>query len=272
MSAITFDPAKKLDLYFRVNRDGSKTLSFTDNNGNPKDVSGYSFALEIKHLANDNTNVVEFLNVALGRPSTDKVTIPMTSTLSNILASEYYWQLNVTLPDTSVHTWLTGSAIFHEGEFDGLTETTTLTIDESGTAVTVTINETAIAGTQAQVNAGTAASVYVSPLTLASKDAASVALTDAPTIDISGEKHTLTTALGRTFTNSYVGDFTVINITLSATSATFTFPSGYLCSFGGIASGDNTLVITGVVSGDLISVGILKVGNQYIAAAQNYGQ
>ena len=141
-----------------------------------------------------------------------------------------------------------------------------------GNSVVNKITKIVNPASQAQVNTGTATGVYVEPKTLNDRDTDAVALTDAATIDLTSDKHTLSTATGRTFTNSFIGDFIVLNITLSATSATFTFPIGYLCSFAGIASGDNTLVIIGATSGDLISVGILKNGSQYLVAAQNYGQ
>lgn len=141
MAAISFDPARQLTLYFRVARDGSKTFSFVDANGTAKDVSGYSFAFSFKYRASDSSNVFSIANGDLTRPSTDKITIPVSSTLTNVAPQEYYWQMDVTLPDTKVHTWLTGSAKFHNGEFDGIIESSTITVDESGSAVTISITD-----------------------------------------------------------------------------------------------------------------------------------
>jgi hypothetical protein len=128
-----------------------------------------------------------------------------------------------------------------------------------------------VAASQNEMNAGEVASKFATPKTLNDLDTDSVALVDGATIDLTGPKHTLATATGRTFTNSFTGDFIEIDITLSATSATFTFPAGYLCSFAGTASGDNTLPVT-ATSGDLISVAIKKNGSQYLVAAANFGQ
>ena len=125
---------------------------------------------------------------------------------------------------------------------------------------------------QAQTNAGSATSVYIDPKRLNDLDTDSVALVDAATIDLTGPKHTLATAMGRTFTNSFTGDFIQITIILSATSATFTFPSGWLCYIAGAATGDNTLAITGGTSGDRIEVAISKNGSYYSVAAANFGQ
>lgn len=271
MAAISFDPARQLTLYFRVARDGSKTFSFVDANGTAKDVSGYSFAFSFKYRASDSSNVFSIANGDLTRPSTDKITIPVSSTLTNVAPQEYYWQMDVTLPDTKVHTWLTGSAKFHNGEFDGVTETTSFTIDESA-GITLTINDTVspIASTQSQVNAGTA-SGFVNPATLNDYAPDIVALTDAATIDITGSEHTLTTATGRTFTVSHAGAYISVDITLNATSEVFTFPAGSLCSIGGTASGDNTITLSGT-SGDLYTVGLKKKATGYLVLAQNMGQ
>ena len=125
---------------------------------------------------------------------------------------------------------------------------------------------------QSQVNTGTATGVYVSPSTLQDRDDTAVALVDGATIDITGPKHTLATATGRTFTISHAGDDIVLIITLSATSGTFTFPATALCVADGTASGDNTLVITGATSGDKHLVAIIKVGSSYFVASKNVGQ
>ncbi len=128
------------------------------------------------------------------------------------------------------------------------------------------------AATQAQVNAGTATGVYVDPAKLQDKDDDAVALTDGATIDITGPKHTLSTALGRTFTISHAGDHGTIDILLSATSATFTFPATALCVYAGSGSGDNTLIVTGVTSGDHIMVGWIKQGSYYRVTGVNFRQ
>ena len=138
--------------------------------------------------------------------------------------------------------------------------------------VTVTTTPVITAATQSEVNTGTATGVYVSPSTLQDRDDTAVALTDAATIDITGPKHTLSTSTGRTFTISHAGDDIVLVITLSATSATFTFPAAALCVADGTASGDNTLVITGATSGDKHLVAIIKVGSSYFVASKNVGQ
>lgn len=146
------------------------------------------------------------------------------------------------------------------------------TIEASIVSRSVSSPSSTSAATQSEVNAGTETAKYISPATLQDRDDTSVALTDAATIDITGPKHTLATATGRTFTISHAGDDIVLVITLSVTSATFTFPATALCVADGTASGDNTLVITGGVSGDKHVVAIIKVGSSYHVASKNFGQ
>ncbi len=98
------------------------------------------------------------------------------------------------------------------------------------------------------------------------------ALVDGATIDLTAIKHTLSTSLGRTFTISYTGDDITLIITLSATSATFTFPATTLCVTNGTASGDNTMAFTGVTSGDKLVIAIKKIGSDYYAIGKNFGQ
>jgi hypothetical protein len=69
-----------------------------------------------------------------------------------------------------------------------------------------------------------------------------IALVDASTMDLTETKHTLASSSAtRTFTISYTGDDITLEVTLSNTAATYTFPAAALCVSEGVASGDNTL-------------------------------
>lgn len=101
---------------------------------------------------------------------------------------------------------------------------------------------------------------------------AAVALTSGATIDLTAIKHTLTTAEAAiTFTISYTGDDITMEVTLNATSSTFTFPAGTLCVSEGVASGDNTAGLAGV-SGDIYMITIKKIGSTYRAVVKNFLQ
>lgn len=101
---------------------------------------------------------------------------------------------------------------------------------------------------------------------------AATALTDAASMDLTAAKHTLASSSAtRTFTITYAGDDITLEVTLSATSATYTFPATALCVSEGVASGDNTLSLSGV-SGDKYIIGIKKIGSAYYVASKNFGQ
>jgi len=98
------------------------------------------------------------------------------------------------------------------------------------------------------------------------------ALVDAATIDLSGPVHTLATSSAtRTFTISYTGDDIVLEITLSATASTLTFPVASLCISEASVSGDNTCALSGT-SGDVYMIAIKKVGSNYRVVCKNFGQ
>jgi len=100
----------------------------------------------------------------------------------------------------------------------------------------------------------------------------SVALVDASTMDLTATKQTLSSSSAtRTFTISFTGDDITLEVTLSAASAVYTFPATSLCVSEGVASGDNTLTLSGV-SGDKYIIGIKKIGNNYYIVAKNFGQ
>lgn len=100
----------------------------------------------------------------------------------------------------------------------------------------------------------------------------SVALVDSATMDLTATKQTLSSSSAtRTFTISYLGDDITLEVTLANTTATYTFPATALCVSEGVASGDNTLSLSGV-SGDKYIIGIKKIGSNYYVVAKNFGQ
>jgi len=145
-----------------------------------------------------------------------------------------------------------------------------IVITNENEEVTVTTDDPSVLlpATQSEVNTGTETAKYVSPATLQDKDDTAVALVDGATIDITGPKHTLSTATGRTFTISHTGDEGVIEITLNAASATFTFPAAWMGISEGQAMGDNTVDLAGT-SGDIYVLAWIKIGSNYTIAAKN---
>ena len=126
--------------------------------------------------------------------------------------------------------------------------------------------------TQAENNTGTDDARIVTPLKIAKLDRTAVALVDASTMDLTDSKHTLASSSAtRTFTISHTGEFITIEVTLSTTTATYTFPAAALCTSEGAASGNNTLALSGV-SGDKYIIVSQKIGSNYYVVAKNFGQ
>lgn len=144
-----------------------------------------------------------------------------------------------------------------------------------------TVKGIAEIATQAETNTGTDDARIVTPLKLANYTGvtnkqllvnSATALTDASSMDLTAIKHTLTTSSAtRTFTITYTGDDICIEVTLNTATSTFTFPATSLCVSEGIASGDNTCVLSGS-SGDKYIVAIKKVGSAYYVVSKNFGQ
>lgn len=100
----------------------------------------------------------------------------------------------------------------------------------------------------------------------------STTIIDASTMDISSEKATLTSSSAtRTFTISSLADDITLEVILNNTAAVYTFPSNSLGVSEGVASGDNTISLSGV-SGDHYIIGIKNMGSTYYVVAKNFGQ
>lgn len=105
-----------------------------------------------------------------------------------------------------------------------------------------------------------------------SQDIISVSLTDATIVNLGSTNQTLTSsAATRTFTVSYLGDDMTLEVILNTTDATYTFPSNSLVVSEGVASGDNTLVLSGT-PGDHYIIGIKNINGTYYVVAKNFGQ
>jgi hypothetical protein len=139
----TFDPSKRLDLYFRINRDGSKRFTFLDPSGGDYDITAINFEIFIKDYAGSKVKVISLtLGDGLEIPTyeVNKLDASITADDTLLNEGEYYWELYLI---GQKKTWLSGKAYFHNGEFDGVDNSSeTLTME----TVTITINDS-VSGT-----------------------------------------------------------------------------------------------------------------------------
>lgn len=147
MAKATFDPARELTLYFRCNRTGSKDFVFVYSDGSSYSLIYEDIEFNIYENEGDKIKLLQ-LSTAF---AANTVTASITNSQSNINEGEYYFEMYRPNIDK---TWVTGYAIFHNGKFDGITETSTITINENGEAVTITIQESGI--TQSELDAALA--------------------------------------------------------------------------------------------------------------------
>lgn len=139
VTEFTFDPSKPMKVYFRCNRAGNVDFVFVYSGG-----SAYSFIYRELEL-----NIYEYegakkklLSFTIGSGLTvnaNRVRASITASQSNINEGEYYIELY--RPDLE-KTWGAGKAIFHNGQFDGVSnDGDEITVSEDGDTVLFTIQE-----------------------------------------------------------------------------------------------------------------------------------
>jgi hypothetical protein len=136
----TFDPARELDLFFRINRDATNTFNFVDPAGNPYDLTGRTFVLNIKQHAWDNTNFFQLTTSGGLTVGTSTIDVTLTKPQTAKFRQQYYfWELVMTKSGLE-KDWLTGYAWFHNGKFDGVGNmVTTIAIYDKGQTINITI-------------------------------------------------------------------------------------------------------------------------------------
>lgn len=138
----TFDPAKRLDLYFRCNRAGSKDFVFTYSNGSAYSFIYQEFTFNIYRNQGERKVLITLPLVY----ASNTLTASITKSLSNINEGEYYYELYNT--DTE-ETWLCGDANFHNGKFDGVNaDQNSVTVSIDGETIAITLEVTPASSSQ----------------------------------------------------------------------------------------------------------------------------
>lgn len=139
MKKATFDPAKRLDLYFRINRNGSKAFVFLNSDGSARSLIYEEYEMTIKEYAGGRISIAIPLSI-----TDNTITASITDALSKVNEGEYYWELKRV---DNGKTYLCGKAFFHNGIFDGVDEESTeLVINEGGETIEITVNESGGSG------------------------------------------------------------------------------------------------------------------------------
>lgn len=298
MQTVSLNPSGKLDIKYQINRDGELLFVFVDEDEDgvetDHDVTGSTWELFVKRYIGDRLKTISItLGAGLSFPvyTTNQLLASTDAADTRVEEGDYYFEL---YDITNKQTKVSGRWFFRYDPQEGGGNGSTIKVSILATTVKVAFVTTAI-NNNLTINGGDAANVTFNPaqgiaatnvqaaieevvvdgdVKLALKQNlvnSATALVDGATIDLTAIKHTLATATSRTFTISYTGDDITLEVTLSATSATQTFPATALCVSEGVASGDNTLAMSGV-SGDKYMIAIKKVGSAYYVVGKNFGQ
>lgn len=301
---ITFDPSREIEVYFRVNRAGNpKAFVFVDANGAAYDISGKTFEFFVKDNQQSDDKRISLtvansgLNVS--GAGNNRLNLVVTETDTALKPRTYYCEL---YEQDDKLTWLNGRAIGHNGTFDGVTETTGISVNIDGDEVTITVEMSggdvtlASLGTTLQTAASDtpldadtfhfwdAVDAILKKVTWANIKAAITALyqlliipettlVDGATIDLSAQNNKLATSRSTiTFTISNTSTFLYLTITLTGTGLVLTFPANSLCvGTDGTESGDNTCTLSGV-SGDVYEIAIKRRASTFSVVSKNFGQ
>jgi hypothetical protein len=138
MVAVTADPSRELTLYFRINRDGSIIFSFLDLNGDALSLSPFTFVVNFKLRKSDSSNFLQISPTISGSNATLTVTKAQSAAFRE---QTYFWEM-VRTKGGLEKNWITGDAIFHQGKFDGVTNSGQIFINSFDDMVQITVNET----------------------------------------------------------------------------------------------------------------------------------
>lgn len=148
MKNVYIDDARQLKFYFRINRAFQKDFVFyekPDEGADPSvpfDIaSGMTFRIEVKKNPGDRKNVLVYTTSGggLSFPSYQDNVLRWTGTQSQTRIEEGEYFVDVIRTDVN-KSWLNGWAYFSFGPTDSADNTSTdILIDESGTALTVVV-------------------------------------------------------------------------------------------------------------------------------------
>ena len=242
---------------------------------------------ETTALANTKTRVYDILkNIIDSKPNNTAVGGGAWGTITGVLADQTDLDSALDAIASTIANHIADTAAAHAASAVAFTPVGTIAATDVQAAIAEVASEAAGTvpsasestegkaelATQAENNTGTDDARIVTPLKINKLDRTAVVLTDASTMDLTDAKHTLASSSAtRTFTISHTGEFITIEVTLSATTAVYTFPATALCTSEGAASGNNTLALNGV-SGDKYIIVSQKIGSNYYVVSKNFGQ
>lgn len=139
MNQGSYDPSQPLKLYFRCARNGTLDFVFVDSSGNPYSLIYEDVEFHVYKNEGDKKPVFSLTpGDGISFPSTGRIRTTVTIAKTNINEGQYYFELY--RPDLG-KTWVADYAIFHNGRFDGIQESSeTVIVSDEGNEVTITVD------------------------------------------------------------------------------------------------------------------------------------
>lgn len=222
MVGATFDKSRTLPLYARIGEAGvPKILTFNNANGTPHDISSLNFQIPVKKRAGYRENLF-ILTIGDGLTvegaDNNKLRIEITAEQATQQNDSVFWTLYAEAED---HTWLNGFLRFHNGEFDGVEETDTITISENGEDIIISISTSGI--TQEELEEAIEESLEITVSTISST--ATLTPTTFDAYEITAQAEALTIANPSTDYANFDGF--IIRLEDNGTARALTFGNKY---------------------------------------------
>jgi len=137
--AASFDKSKELTLYARINEDGvSIVLTFMDGE-DPYPINGKQWELPVKQTPGSKENVFKLTEgngLTVQGTDNNQLKIDLDEENATQRPVTYFWKLFSVTENKST---LNGSFIFHDGRFDGVEQTDTVTVYENGSTIIINV-------------------------------------------------------------------------------------------------------------------------------------
>ncbi len=140
MSETTFDKSRNLKIYARVNEAGvAKKWTFLNEDGSAHDISSYNFIYPV-YAKPGGTELFRLTigdGLTISGAGNNELDFSLSQTRATRRPAVNFGILKALSED---HTWINSDFIFHNGKFDGVNETDTITVAINGGSVTITVS------------------------------------------------------------------------------------------------------------------------------------
>lgn len=139
---VNFNPAQKIEMYFRIRRAGTKTFTFLDGSGAAINISGFQFAFYLKDYEGATQNKLALTvgsGLTVGGAGSNVLSVALTVANTALNEGEYYCEL---FKGSTSKTYISGKAFAHNGKYDGKSsDSTSVVVTDSDENITIVIQD-----------------------------------------------------------------------------------------------------------------------------------